>query len=108
MTLRFGQLTLIALLLSGILTSCETFGDGKKRLALLDHHLKLEALDANTSAQNKRVASSNSESANTETKIIMPIGDPQPLVDEVNLAPEGPSKPSAADPVDEVGLFPED
>lgn len=107
MTPRISHLTLTALLLGGMLTSCESFGNGKERQALLDHHLKLEALAAFKSPQN-HIASSNYESANTESNIILPIGDPQPLIDDVDLAPDGPSKPFAADPVDEVGLFPED
>ncbi len=109
MTHRFGQLTLTAILLSGILTSCGTFGKGEKRQALLDHHLKLAALAEASEPENDHlVVNSKPKPSNTQSEVIMPLGDPQPMLDEIGLAPDGPSKPFAADPVDEVGLFPED
>lgn len=109
MTLRTGQLILTATLLSGILTGCVTFGNGNERQALLDHHLKIIALEKMTEPRSRRVVTrSKSESVSTPPDVILPLGDPQPMVDEVDLAPDGPSKPFAADPVDEVGLFPED
>ena len=109
MILRIGQITLSTIILSGMLCSCDTLSDGARRQALLDHHLKMDALSSTSEQRDKHLAAnSGHQSTNRTPDVIMPLGDPQPLVDEVGLAPEGPSKPFAADPVDEVGLFPED
>lgn len=108
MTRKLARLTATALL-GATLTSCSLMDKGKERQALLDHHLKIIALDEAAAQDTPRIASSApSPSTDSRTEIIMPLGDPQPLVDEVQLAPEGPSRPFAADPVDEVGLFPEE
>ena len=117
MNLRFVRLALTAILLCGLLSSCESFGKNSSRQALLDHHLKLNALDeagnsvgqqGNGTSTGQIVAHTDENPSSTRHEIILPLGDPQPMVDEIGLAPDGSSKPFAADPADEVGLFPED
>ena len=117
MNLHFGRLAFTAILLSGLLSSCETSGKKDSRQALLDHHLKMNALDeaGNSTGQqvsdttaDQIIARSDENPHSTRHEVIMPLGDPQPMVDEIGLAPDGPSKPFAPDPTDEVGLFPED